>query len=113
IDKSRESLELCKKNVAAMGLNDRASFQLKDSSKIGVKPADVLPASLVFLDPPYRKGLVLQAFQALSTNGWLHQTANIVLEAESECAADLLVPDGFDTLVTKHYGDTQILLVQR
>lgn len=112
IDNSRESLDLCKKNVAAMGLSDRAGFQFKDSSKIGVKPDGVPPATLVFLDPPYRKGLVLQAFQALKANGWLHQTSHIVLEAESGCAPDLLVPEGFDTLVTKHYGDTQILLVQ-
>lgn len=113
IDKNRASLDLCKKNVAAMGVSPRAEFQLKDTSRIGAKPEAFPQATLLFLDPPYRQDLIPQAFQALNANGWLHQTCAAVLEAESQCNPDLLVPEGFGTLVTKHYGDTQILLVQR
>lgn len=113
IDKARTSLDLAKRNCAALGI-DKAHFILKDSSKIGLKPEAVPVASLIFLDPPYRKDLVSLSLEALHQNGWLSQTGHsILVECERQLDPGVIVQAGYDILVTKDYGDTRVLLAQK
>ncbi|BBA36486.1 ribosomal RNA small subunit methyltransferase D [Methylocaldum marinum] len=46
------------------------------------------PFDLVFLDPPFRQGLVVPCCGALEENGWLSSSAKIYLEAEREFRLD-------------------------
>lgn len=114
IDKNKKSLDLCKKNCQTLGLKDTVTHILKDSSKLAPRPADLLAADLVFLDPPYRQDLVLQTLQSLSANGWLRQTGHsILVESERQLDPALLTQEGYEVSVTKDYGDTRILLAQK
>lgn len=45
------------------------------------------PFNVVFLDPPFRKGMLTEAIRLLETNGWLAEESWIYVEAESESAA--------------------------
>ncbi|WP_202308241.1 16S rRNA (guanine(966)-N(2))-methyltransferase [Dryocola clanedunensis] len=42
------------------------------------------PHSIVFVDPPFRKGLLEETLTLLETNGWLAQEALIYVESEVE-----------------------------
>jgi 16S rRNA (guanine966-N2)-methyltransferase len=67
------------------------------------------PFDLVFLDPPYRKGLIAPALASLSEGGWLANGAILVAEiAEDE---DIPSTDGFTPLDERVYGDTRVLFL--
>lgn len=113
MDKSRESLDLCKKNCTSLKL-ENIKHLLKDAAKPGPRPNDVAPVDLVFLDPPYRMGLVEQSLAALVANDWLNTAAHsILIETESRYDAAWLIGLGYEISLTKDYGDTQVVLAQR
>ena len=60
---------------------------------------------LIFLDPPYAKGLSLQALTYLDQSGFLTEHGLLIAEERSE----IELPDAFTTLVRadkRKYGDT-------
>ena len=64
----------------------------RDATKLG--PAHPIePFSLVFLDPPYGKGLAEQALSSAREGGWLAPGALIVVEEATD--AGFTAPDGF------------------
>ncbi len=67
-------------------------------------------AGLLFLDPPYRKGLINPALAALAAKGWLEPQAICVAECEKELAAQ--APPGFALLDDRSYGGTRILFLR-
>jgi 16S rRNA (guanine966-N2)-methyltransferase len=108
-DIAKTSLNLAKENAAALGFSDRADFFLKDASKLGDRPETVLPASLIFLDPPYRKGLVPLALSALKDGGWIKQGAIVVIETEKDCTPLTLAAE---SLFDKTYGETRVTMLR-
>ncbi len=110
IDKNRSSLDLSKKNYSALKIAVESHFLLKDSSKIGEKPSNIAPATLVFLDPPYNQNLVPLTLESLLSGGWLVEGAHIVVETEK---GSFLAISGFQTLIERDYGDTRIALLAR
>ncbi len=63
---------------------------------------------LVFLDPPYGKGLGLKALQSAVQGGWIAPEALIVWEESAPQSA----PEGFTLLDTRKYGDTHITFLR-
>ncbi len=110
IDKNKDSLNLAQQNAESLGVEKDARFILKDASKVGPKPDDVAPATLAFLDPPYKQSLIIPALNALHENGWLANEALLVLEAEKGFAEALPAP--FKILDERIYGDTAIVLAE-
>jgi 16S rRNA (guanine966-N2)-methyltransferase len=101
VDNSRTSLDLAKENAKALKF-ENASFIFSDAAKL---KAPGKKASLVFLDPPYNKNLIIPALEALHVNGWLEKDAVAVVETEktfSETYAAFVVLD------EKNYGDTKV-----
>ncbi|MDX7989371.1 16S rRNA (guanine(966)-N(2))-methyltransferase [Xenorhabdus sp. 12] len=45
------------------------------------------PFDVVFLDPPFRKGMLAETIRLLEDNGWLAEESWIYVEAEAESAA--------------------------
>ncbi len=67
---------------------------------------------IVFLDPPYRKGLLAPACQLLEDHGWLTEGALIYLEAEPELSP-LPVPANWEIVRNKQAGQVSYYLAQR
>lgn len=110
IDKARESLSLTRQNVEGLGAADDSQLILKDASKIGQRPGHLSPVRLVFLDPPYAKGLVLLSLEALSEGDWLVDGAIIVVEAERSFNESF--PASCEVLDEKIYGDTKVMFLR-
>jgi 16S rRNA (guanine966-N2)-methyltransferase len=68
------------------------------------------PFGLVFMDPPYGKGLAEMALAALLSGQWLHPGAIVVVEEAAK--SDLDLPADFDVLNDSRYGDTRVLTLQ-
>jgi 16S rRNA (guanine966-N2)-methyltransferase len=104
VDNGAEARALLRNNVEALGLGGVTKVFRRDAADLG--PAHpVEPFSLVFLDPPYLKGLAEKALASLRDGGWLKPGALLV--AEEAKAAKFSVPDGFEELERRLYDDTE------
>ncbi|MGZ9109177.1 MAG: 16S rRNA (guanine(966)-N(2))-methyltransferase RsmD [Micavibrio sp.] len=111
IDKDKTSLSYARQNAEKLKL-ESVHFILKDSTKPGARPASAPEADLVFLDPPYRKGLIAPALLALAENGWLAPSAIAVLESETAVPDDELSGLRFDCLESRGYGDSLVRILR-
>lgn len=67
--------------------------------------------NMIFLDPPYGKGLAPRATTALARMGWIAPDALVIVELgalEEECALE-----GFVCLDRRIYGSAQLLIFAR
>ena len=104
-DNSKVSLSLAKENAADLGLSENAHFAQKDATKLGDRPASTPPATIVFLDPPYRKNLIPPSLDVLKAGNWMADDAIIVIETEK----DATPMTGFgDLSFDKTYGETRV-----
>ena len=66
------------------------------------------PHDLIFLDPPYGKGLGEAALNSAQAGNWLAPEALVVWEEGSA----LPPPHGFDQLDQRRYGDTHVTILR-
>jgi 16S rRNA (guanine966-N2)-methyltransferase len=110
MDKSPDSLALAKRNAENMRVLGEVRFIRKEAKKTGARPEDIPPAGLVFLDPPYAKGLIVPALEALYASGWIAQGAWVV--CESEKAFNGALPTFCTLDHEKTYGDTKVIFAK-
>ena len=72
--------------------------------------APVAPFALVFVDPPYGKGLAEPALASALEGGWLTDEALIIVE---ESAGVFKTPDGFEEIERRQYDDTEFTILRR
>ncbi len=78
----------------------------RDATDLGVKPAGLgAPFDLVFLDPPYARGLGEKALATLLPGGWITQDALIVFE---HGATEDITLDAFTEQDARDYGAARI-----
>ena len=105
VDDGAKALALLKANIAKMQAEGVTRILRQDATRLPPNPA--APFTLIFLDPPYGKGLGERALAAAQTGGWLAPGATVVWEENSPPA----VPDGFLPLDQRRYGDTTVTLL--
>src|SRR3984885_4946974 len=77
VDDGAEARALLRENVATLGLGGTSKVFRRDATKLG--PAyPIEPFSLVFLDPPYGKGLAENALVSARDGAWLGPAALVV-----------------------------------
>lgn len=113
IDKDRISLDCARANAEMVKAGTRASFMLSEAAKLGPKPENVPAAQMVFIDPPYRKGLTVPALKAMVDGGWLSNGAILIVETESDVADGDLAGLPFVVRDTRSYGDTLIRILRK
>jgi len=109
IDNGAEARALLRNNVEALGLGGLSKVFRRDATNLG-EAYPVEPFSLVFLDPPYGKGMADKALASLRDGGWLMAGALVV--AEESTAAALKAPQGFEELERRAYDDTEFLFLR-
>jgi len=109
VDEGVEARALLRDNVEALGLGGVTRIFRRDATKLG--PAHPLePFSLMFLDPPYGKGMAERALSAAQAGGWLKPQALIVVEEATGAA--FKAPEGFTELERRQYDDTEIVFLR-
>jgi len=107
IEQSAAARGLLRRNVEALQLTGVTRIWRRDATKLG--PAGNLEAfDLMFLDPPYGKGLGELALSAAHEGGWIKPGAIAVLEERA--GVDTAVPPGYQRLDIREYGETQVVL---
>ena len=109
VDDGVEARSLLRNNTEALGLGGTTRIFRRDATKLGAAhPLE--PFSLVFLDPPYGKGLAEQALAAAREGGWLTPEALIVVEEAAD--AGFKAPEGFSELERRTYDDTELVFLR-
>jgi 16S rRNA (guanine966-N2)-methyltransferase len=94
-------------NMEALGVFGAARVHRRDATDLGPRPGSAGPAfDLVFLDPPYARGLGERALDQLKAGGWLEPGALVVFERGADEAA--LEPSGFEVLDERRYGAARV-----
>src|SRR3974390_879882 len=109
VDNGAEARALLRNNVEALSLGGVTKVYRRDATNLG--PAHPIePFSLVFLDPPYGKGLAEKALASLRDGGWL--TPGALLVVEEAKAAGFVAPDGYEELERRAYDDTEFVFLR-
>lgn len=89
------------------GLFGKTRIHRRDATDLGLKPgADGAAFDLVFLDPPYARGLGEIALAKLAEGGWLAAGAVVVFERGSgEVPFEV---EGFEALDARDYGAARV-----
>lgn len=110
IDDSAQARGIIRQNIETLQLTGIAKIWRRGATKLG--PAgNIEPFDLVFLDPPYGKGLGEEALQCVLEGGWITDQGIAVLEEAAD--AEISVPEGFLELDRRVYGDTQVVILKR
>ncbi|HXF52861.1 MAG TPA: 16S rRNA (guanine(966)-N(2))-methyltransferase RsmD [Hyphomicrobiaceae bacterium] len=109
VEEDAEARALIRQNIEALGLTGRTRVFRRDATSLG--PAGKHGGfTLVFLDPPYGKGLGERALASAAAGGWLAGDAVAVLEERKGAIPAL--PEGFTEIDRRSWGDTQALFAR-
>jgi 16S rRNA (guanine966-N2)-methyltransferase len=103
VDDGKVALGLLQKNIALM--KAEAVVLRRNATQLGAGS----PHGLVFMDPPYGKGLGELALASAVAGGWIGPEALVVWE-ESVMP---IMPTGFRQLDQRRYGDTLVTILMR
>jgi len=110
IDDGAEARALIRQNVEALGLGGITRIFRRDATRLGaVHPNE--PFALVFLDPPYRKGLAEKALASLRDGGWLAPGALVIVEEAAD--ARFAAPQDYAEIERRRYDDTQFVFLRK
>ena len=109
VDNGTEARALLRNNVEALGLGGVTKVFRRDATDLGAAHP-VEPFSLVFLDPPYGKGLAEKALESARAGGWLTSEALIAVEESVDAA--FKAPQGFEELERRTYDDTEFTILR-
>ncbi|BCS97860.1 methyltransferase small [Desulfoluna limicola] len=107
IDSQKQALDTCRKNIAACRYEDKGTVIQWDIAKnLNCLIRYTRPLDLVFIDPPYKKGLADLALGHLAQTEALSPDGLVIVE---HAAGDPPVPgDGMTLTETRRYGTTAL-----
>ncbi len=108
VEKGRPALGLIQRNVAQFGFEDRSEVLPIDANRaIGILEQRGRTFDLIFMDPPYEKGLIEETLLQLNSHPIYHRDSLLVIEHHRR---ELLspVPQGWDLVRQRRMGETVI-----
>jgi 16S rRNA (guanine966-N2)-methyltransferase len=81
VEKNREAIRLTQKNLITCQMEDRSEVLVKDVNQaIGLLKGKGERFDLIFMDPPYEKGLIQKTIERLGTERIYHDDSILVIE---------------------------------
>ena len=107
VDDGPKARELISRNIGLLDARDRTRLIRRDATRLGAN-TDNPACALVFLDPPYGKGMGARALAAAREGGWIAPGAVIVWDESTPQET----PQGMTQLDQRRYGDTWITILE-
>jgi 16S rRNA (guanine966-N2)-methyltransferase len=103
-----KTFTVLQKNIDGLDLKGNSSLWQKDF--FSYEPEERSKFSIAFIDPPYKKGLALQALHYMRDREMLFKDAFVCLElCKNE---DLELIEGYSIETEKKYGQTKVLILK-
>jgi 16S rRNA (guanine966-N2)-methyltransferase len=106
VDDGAVARALIRANIEKMRAMGVTRLYRRDACDLG--PNRGPDFGLVFLDPPYGKGLGARALASARAGGWLAPDAVVVWEENAPQPA----PEGFTALDSRRYGETWVTILR-
>lgn len=106
VDDGTAARALLRRNIELMRAMGVSDIYRRDATNMG--PNRGPGFGLIFLDPPYGKGLGEAALASCISGGWIAPGALVVWEESSPP----IPPQGYDLLDQRKYGDTLITILR-
>lgn len=106
VDDGKVAGRLIRDNSARAKRGADAALLAMNATRLPPHSGD--PFTLIFLDPPYGKGLGLLALKSAWSGGWISPGALVVWEEDAPQPA----PPGFVPVEVRKYGDTLISVLR-
>ena len=107
VEQGRKALDILQQNIALCRAGAETRLLRQDARRLGAH--DGPGFDLVFLDPPYGKGLGEEALASALSGGWIASGARVVWEE----SAPIAPPPDLRQTDARRYGDTVISLLVR
>ena len=109
VEDDADARAIIRRNVEGFGLTGQTRIFRRDATDLGPAGArDV--ANLMFLDPPYGKGLASKALASAMAGGWLATGGVVVCEERAD--EPIEPPPSLALLDRRTYGATQIVFLR-
>jgi 16S rRNA (guanine966-N2)-methyltransferase len=105
VDQGAAALALLRRNLARLGA-EAATVVSRDATRLGRNPG--APFDLVFLDPPYARGLGERAVASALAGGWIAPGGLVVWEE----SVNQSPPPGLTLRDSRRYGGTMIAIFE-
>lgn len=106
VEKHSAGRALVSRNLEALGIVEQAQVIEGDARQL--PPIDA-PFDLIFMDPPYRRGLGEAALAALPKAGWLKHETLVVLESAAD--EQLEIPAEYEAVDRRQQGASQVIFL--
>ncbi|WP_068116258.1 16S rRNA (guanine(966)-N(2))-methyltransferase RsmD [Tropicimonas marinistellae] len=106
VDEGAKARALCRENIEKMRAYGTTKLYRRDATRMGENRGE--PFDLIFLDPPYGKGLGERALASARAGNWIAPGALVIWEEN----APQEPPDGFELLDRRAYGDTHVTVLR-
>jgi len=103
VENSQAIISQLKQNLVA--LKDERGQMCRSDALLFVARDDVAPFDVVFLDPPFKKGLLEKSISALQASGCLKTGSLIYIESEK--TLDIRTPENWQNLKEKKAGQVK------
>lgn len=110
VESDRRTFAVLRRNVLNLGAADAAELLPMDCrAALRVLRGRRSRFDLVFLDPPYGKGMAWRTAEGLAGSGLLERGATVVVE-EAARTPDSPFPAAWARIGDRRYGDTRVLI---
>ncbi len=109
VENDRRAFQLVRENISLASFEEWTEPIFSDSlTYLDTNPA---PFDIIFLDPPYNKGLLAIVLDKISKNGLLNHDGIIVAETEKD--GEVAEHSDYDTLKCVTYGKTVVSVLKQ
>lgn len=107
-DNNDESIRISQRNAANLQIEDKCIFSHCNATNLPTPPAI---ADVIFMDPPYEKGLLAPCLSSIAKAGWLRDGGVIV--AEHSKKEDIFDDKDFKILDSRPYNNTVVTILKK
>jgi len=106
VEKGRRGIRIIQRNLAQCGMVNQSEIIPKDVNRaIGILQRRGESFDIVFMDPPYEKGLIQRTLKKLNTHRIHHEDSILVIQhARREPLSEKI--DGWTLITQRRIGDT-------
>lgn len=111
-DKSKEAINIIKKNIEKTHLSEQIELYNKDFEEILKKIKE--PIDIIYVDPPYQTEYIQKALEIINNSEYIDNKTKIILETNDDKRIIEQIKDlKFEIIDKRKYGIAHIIFLQK